>query len=189
MQYDEPSTHRPFAPQSPEQQSLLDVHVLLAVVHDAPVTIGWQVPPVQLPVQHAFPATGHAAPIVKHCTPPHVPETHEPLQQSVLPTHAAPCGAQVPIDEAQVPAGLQMPEQHELPEVHVPPNAVQLTLTAPSGAKLTVLSASPPDEDESSVAAPSPVDPVDPSARSTVAFDPSVPHPPTTAISAARPHP
>jgi hypothetical protein len=92
-----------------------------------------------LPVQQLFPATGHAAPIVRHCTPPQVPEMHEPLQQSVLPTQAAPCGAQVAMDEAQVPAGLQMPEQHELPAVHAPPNAVQLTLTAPSGAKLTML--------------------------------------------------
>jgi hypothetical protein len=40
MQYDEPRTQRPFEPQSPEQHSELDEHVLLAVVHDAPVTIG-----------------------------------------------------------------------------------------------------------------------------------------------------
>ncbi len=53
-----------------------------------------------------------------------------PLQQSVLPTQAAVAGAHVAIEDAHVPATvLQMPEQQLLPSLHVPPYAVQLTLT------------------------------------------------------------
>ena len=66
MQYDEPSTQRPPGPHRPEQQSLFALQVLFAVVHEAPLTMGWQVPFEQLPLQQVFPATGHAAPIVRH---------------------------------------------------------------------------------------------------------------------------
>lgn len=143
MQYDEPSAQRPFE-HKPEQHCVLDVQVLLAVVQP-PATIGWHVPPVQLPVQHAFPATGHAAPVVKHCVPPHCPEMQAPLQQSVLPTQAAVAGAQRERDEPQVPVvGSQIPEQHEAPKEQDAPNAVQLTLTLPSGPNPPLTVASSP---------------------------------------------
>jgi hypothetical protein len=133
MQYDEPSTQRPSVPQRPEQQSPFAVHVLFAVMHVAPGEVGWQVPPVQLPEQQSLPTTGHAAPSVRHCVLPHWPEMQEPVQQSVLPTQAAPAGAHVAIDEAHVPATvLQTPEQHALPSLQAPPYAAQFTLAAPS---------------------------------------------------------
>jgi hypothetical protein len=116
MQYDEPRTHRPLDPHSPEQQSPFDVHVLLAVTHADVGEMGWHLPLLQLPEQHAFPSTGHAAPIVRHWAFPHLPEMHAPLQQSVLPTHAAVAGAHVAIDEAHVPDAVShTPEQQELP--------------------------------------------------------------------------
>jgi hypothetical protein len=116
MQYDEPRTHRPFAPQSPEQQSAFDAQVLFAVTHVEVGEMGWHVPPLQLPEQHTLPSTGHAAPIVRHCASPHFPEMQEPLQQSVLPAHAAAAGAHVAIEDAQVPAtGSHTPEQQEAP--------------------------------------------------------------------------
>lgn len=55
MQYDEPSAHRPLLSQRPEQHCASDVHALSAVVHDGLVAMGWHVPPLQLPVQHALP--------------------------------------------------------------------------------------------------------------------------------------
>lgn len=146
MQYDEPSAQRPFE-HKPEQHCVLEVQVLLAVTHPPRETIGWQVPPLQLPVQHAFPATGHAAPMVKHWLAPHCPEMQAPLQQSVLPAQAAVAGAQRAGDDPHVPvAASQIPEQHEAPNEQDPPNAVQLTLTLPSGPKpppLTVPSLPP----------------------------------------------
>jgi hypothetical protein len=176
MQYDEPSAQRPFE-QRPEQHCVLDVQVLLAVVHP-PETIGWQVPPLQLPVQHALPATGHAAPMVRHCRPPHCPETQEPLQQSVLPTHAAPDGAQRAMDEPQVlDVVSQTPEQHEDPNEQDPPKAVQLTLTLPSGPKLATDPSPPPAPLELEEPAPSPPPDVVPSvsAPSSPAAPPSPP--------------
>jgi hypothetical protein len=153
MQYDDPRTHRPFAPQRPEQQSPFAVHVLLAVTQVDVGERGWQVPPLQLPEQQALPATGHAAPIVRHCTSPHLPAMQAPLQQSVLPTHAAVAGAQVAIDEAQVPEDVShTPEQHDAPNVHAPPYAVQSSGTDPSGPKPIVAS----DADAPSDAAASP---------------------------------
>jgi hypothetical protein len=122
MQYDEPSWHRPFGPHSPEQQSPFAVQTLFAVTQDELVEMGRHVPPLQLPVQQSFPATGQAAPTVKHCSAPQWPEMQAPLQQSVLPTQAAAAGAQLPIDEAHVPAtGSHTPEQHGAPDVHGPP--------------------------------------------------------------------
>jgi hypothetical protein len=122
MQYDEPRTHRPFDPQSPEQHWAFDEHVLLAVTQVDVVEMGWHVPPLQLPEQQAFPATGQAAPSVRHWSLPHWPETHAPLQQSVLPTQAAVAGAQVAIDEPHVPDVLShTPEQQELPNEHALP--------------------------------------------------------------------
>jgi hypothetical protein len=122
MQYDDPSTHRPFEPHSPEQQSAFDAHVLLAVTQEDVGEMGAHFPASQLPEQQALPATGHAAPIDKHWVSPHLPETHAPLQQSVLPTQAAVAGAHVKIDEPHVPEVVShTPEQHELPYEHVPP--------------------------------------------------------------------
>jgi hypothetical protein len=181
MQYDEPRTHRPFEPQSPEQQSVFDEQVLLAVTHADDGESGWHVPPVQLPEQQALPSTGHAAPTVRHWALPHFPEMQAPLQQSVLPTHAAVAGAQVAIDEAHVPAWVShIPEQHEAPKVQAPPNAVQSALTAPSGAKLTV-SPSP-------AAAPSPAAPPSDPPLGPLDFDGSDPHAATMATSAAGIH-
>ncbi len=70
MQYEEPSTQVPCAPQRPEQQSLFAVQALFAVMQLAPGVIGWHVPPVQLPEQQSLPATGQAAPSVRHCAVP-----------------------------------------------------------------------------------------------------------------------
>jgi hypothetical protein len=84
--------------------------------------MGWHVPPLQLPEQHALPATGHAAPTVRHWRSPHLPATQAPLQQSVLPTHAAVAGAHTEIDDAQEPDAVShTPEQQELPYEHAPP--------------------------------------------------------------------
>jgi hypothetical protein len=71
MQYEEPSAHRPLLSQRPEQHWVFVVHVLSAVVHEGFVATGWQVAPLQLPVQHTLPCAGHVAPIVKHCVVPH----------------------------------------------------------------------------------------------------------------------
>ncbi len=67
MQYDAASAHRPFSgSQRPEQHSELDVQALFAVVQEVPGIFS-HVPLVpQLPEQHALPATGHAAPMVRH---------------------------------------------------------------------------------------------------------------------------
>jgi hypothetical protein len=151
MQYEPARAHRPFV-QRPEQQSLGALHVLFAVVQLALGEMASHLPLVpQLPVQHALPLTGQAAPMVKHWTPPHLPLMQDPLQQSVLPAHAAASGAHAVIDEAHVLVALsQRCEQQLAPLVHVPPAAVQLTGTLPSGTKLTtpllplVPEASPP---------------------------------------------
>jgi hypothetical protein len=92
MQYEDPMAQRPPL-HSPEQHSLLDEHALLAVTQEGLVAIALQVPPLQFPVQQAFPAAGHAAPIVRHWVAPQRPDTQAPLQQSVLPAHAAVGGA------------------------------------------------------------------------------------------------
>jgi hypothetical protein len=69
-----------------------------------------------LPEQHAFPATGQAAPMVRHWSALQAPATHAPLQQSVFATHAAVAGAQVPTDDAHVPVAVShTPEQHDAP--------------------------------------------------------------------------
>jgi hypothetical protein len=60
MQYDEPSAHRPLLVHRPEQHSLPAAHVLPAVVQVGLGATGWQVPPLQLPVQQVLPCTGHA---------------------------------------------------------------------------------------------------------------------------------
>jgi hypothetical protein len=122
MQYDEPSTQRPFAPQRPEQHCALDVHVLLAVTQVGLGAMGWQVPLLQLPVQQSVPRAGHEAPRVKHWTALHTPATQAPLQQSVLPTQAALGGEQALIDETHLPPTVsQTPEQQVAPKVHAPP--------------------------------------------------------------------
>jgi hypothetical protein len=69
MQYEDPMAQRPPL-HSPEQHSALDEHVLFAVTHEGFVAMALQVPPEQLPVQHALPATGHAVPMLKHCVVP-----------------------------------------------------------------------------------------------------------------------
>jgi hypothetical protein len=119
MQYEDPSAQRPPGPQRPEQQSVFAVQVLFALVHVTVDEMGAHLPPMQFPVQQSLPETGHAAPMVKHWTSLHLPETHAPLQQSVLPTQAAVAGAHTPMDEAHWPVvGSQRPEQHDAPEVH-----------------------------------------------------------------------
>jgi len=164
MQYDEPSAHRPLLSQRPEQHCALDVHALSAVVHEGLVAMGWHVPLLQLPVQHALPCTGHAAPIVRHCVVPHWPEMHAPLQQSVFATQGAVAGEHVAIDDAQVPfVASQMPEQHCAPKVQPPPKAVHITFASPPPAE------SPP--------APSP------------AVEPSPPEDPTVPSPAVEPSP
>src|SRR5579864_4507785 len=135
MQYDEPSAQWP-PEHKPEQHCVSDVHTLLAVTHVAPGEIDWHFPPLQFPVQQAFPATGHAAPIVRHCVLPHWPEMHAPLQQSVLATQGAVAGEQVAIDDAQVPfVASQMPEQHCAPNEQLPPKAVHITFASPPPAE------------------------------------------------------
>lgn len=90
--------------------------MLLAVTHEGFVAIALQVPPEQLPVQQALPATGQAAPRLRHWALPQRPDTHAPLQQSVLPLQAAVAGAQLAMDDAQVPLPTsQTLEQHSLP--------------------------------------------------------------------------
>jgi hypothetical protein len=133
MQYDAARAQRP-AVQDPEQHSVPDVQALFAVTQVGVGEIDLQVPPLQLPVQQAFPATGQAAPIVRHWVPPQCPATQAPLQQSVLPAQAAVAGAQTEIDEPQVSVLVsQTPEQHEAPNEQCPLKAVQVRLTLPSG--------------------------------------------------------
>jgi hypothetical protein len=85
----------------------------------------------------------------------------EPLQQSVLPVHAAVAGAHAVIDDAHVFDFVShSPEQHVDPVVHEPPKGVQSTLTLPSGPnppELPLELAVPPVEpppDELAVAPP-----------------------------------
>jgi hypothetical protein len=145
MQYEAASAHRPFV-HSPEQQSLGALQVLFAVVQPGFPATGSHLPvEPQLPVQHSLPLTGQLAPIVKHWTPPHLPLTQDPLQQSVLPEQAAVSGEHVVIDEAQAPVALsQRCVQQVAPVVHLPPTEVQLTDTLPSGGNTPLLLA--PDE-------------------------------------------
>src|SRR5580693_4373341 len=93
--------------QRPEQQLTLAAQVFPAVVHAGFGAIDAHLPAVQLPVQQALPAAGHASPMLMHCAGLHVPLTQAPLQQSVLSAHAAFAGAQAPSGEAASP-GLPM---------------------------------------------------------------------------------
>jgi hypothetical protein len=212
-QYEEPTAQRPFV-HNPEQHSASPVQVLFAVVHCGFGETAAHFPALQFPVQQVLPDTGQVAPIVRHWVPPHLPPMQAPLQQSVSPAHAAVAGAHFAIDEAQVCACVsQIPEQQEEPEVQDPPNAVQVTLTLPSGPNPpstfqftgpsspvapsrfppsspglpseTVASALPPElAPPSWPAPPSPVDPSSP--RST--FPPFDPQPTAAIASAAKAH-
>jgi hypothetical protein len=128
-QNDDAMLHVPLV-QRPEQQLVFDVHVFPDVVHDGFGLIEAHLPPVQLPVQHAFPATGHASPIEMHCDAPQAPFTHVPLQQSVLTAHAVLAAAQVPIGVAASP-GLPMTTPPS-PPAPVPPPASPVAPPPPS---------------------------------------------------------
>jgi hypothetical protein len=195
MQYDALRVQRPFAPQSPEQQSLLPEHVLFAVVQVGDGEIDWHVPPVQLPVQQPLPPGVHASPIDKHCVAPHCPLMQEPVQQSVLPLHEADGGAHDATDDAHVCAfASHTPEQHSLLDVHARPNAEH---DGPPSEPAAVDPSSPPCEPEPSLALAPSVGDEDPSVSkdpsSPVPFDPSRPaveaSPPTVSVEASEPHP
>jgi hypothetical protein len=175
MQYDAPSAHRPLLSQRPEQHCALDVHELSAVVHEGLVAMGWHVPLLQLPVQQVLPCTGQAAPIERHCVVPHWPDMHAPLQQSVFATQGAVAGAQVVIDDAQVPfVASQMPEQHSAPNEQLPPKAEHITFASPPPAE-SPAAPSPPEDPT----VPSPaVEPSPPLAPEELPFDPSESVPP-----------
>jgi hypothetical protein len=87
--------------QSPEQQSEPALHAFPAVVHAVTVppspvppsgaaTMGAHAPFSQCWVQQTLPATGQAAPMVRHCEAPQWPATHESSQQSVFTEQASP---------------------------------------------------------------------------------------------------
>jgi hypothetical protein len=101
-QNDEAILQVPFV-QRPEQQFAFAVQTFPAVVHVGFGVMGAHFPPLQVPVQQAFPETGHAAPIETHCAAPHAPFTHAPLQQSVLTAQAALAGEHAPMGDAASP--------------------------------------------------------------------------------------
>jgi hypothetical protein len=118
--------------QRPEQHSALPLQSLPSVVQP-PETIGWQLPPTQLTVQHSRLAA-HELPTDLHCIALQVPPMQVLLQQSVGTLHGIPVAAHMPPTLVQMPMLVSHdPEQHPALVVQTSPFAPQDPWNPPSG--------------------------------------------------------